>query len=116
MWPRVAELLIACWLVASTFVFGHINGPQAFWISDYVSAGAIALCASLSFTDWARRMHLVELLVAVWLLVFGFLASSEPLPSLQNDILTALVLMMFAIIPNEANSPPRSWREFSSKQ
>jgi hypothetical protein len=113
MWPRVAELLIACWLAASPFVFGHIEGQGAFWLSDLVCAGAIAICALLSFSERARRLHLVELAVAGWLLVFGYLASAEPLPRLQNNILVALVLIMFAIIPSEANLPPRSWREFS---
>lgn len=114
MWPRIVELLIACWLVASPFVFGHIKGPPAFWVSDFACGGAIAALALLSFSERGRWLHLVELAIAGWLMGFGFLASADPLPCLQNNILTASVLMMFAIIPCEANVPPRAWREFSA--
>ena len=58
-------------------------------------------------------MHVAELAVAGWLLGFGYLASALALPSLQNDILVAYVLMMFAIIPCDANRPPQGWRELS---
>jgi hypothetical protein len=112
MWPRVVELLIACWLVASPFVFGHIDGPTRFWASDFAAATGIAVLAMGSFSKRGRQLHLFELLVAAWLLGFGYLAAAEPLPSLQNNILTALVLMMLAIIPGPANQPPRAWREF----
>jgi SPW repeat len=114
MWPRVIEILIACWLAASPFVFGHFEQSRSLWLNDFICAVLIAACALLSFSKRWRRMHLVELMVAAWLLGFGYLASSEPLPDLQNNILVALVVMMIAIIPSEANQPPRAWREFST--
>jgi hypothetical protein len=112
MWPRFAELVIAAWLAASPWVFGHVDGPSLLRASDWICAAAIAACAAASFTQRARRAHLAELLVAAWLLGFGYLASSAALPALQNNILVAMVLIMFAIVPNEANRPPRAWREF----
>ena len=112
MWPRMVEILIAIWLAASPFVLGHIDEHPALSISDIACGVIIAASAVISFSEHWRRMHLGELAVAAWLLGFGYLGSSEPLPGLQNDILVALVLMMFAIIPSEANRPPRSWRTF----
>jgi hypothetical protein len=111
MWPRASELVLAGWLAASPFVLGHIDGPPMLRLSDWISAAAIAVCALASLTERWRRLHLAELLVAAWLLGFGYLASPEALPALQNNILVAMVLAMLAIIPGEANQPPRAWRE-----
>jgi hypothetical protein len=115
MWPRVLELLIACWLAASPFVFGHFDESRSLWLNDVICAGILAACALLSLSTKWRRLHLAELPVAAWLLSFGYAASKEPLPALQNNILVALVIMMVAIIPSEANQPPRGWRELSNK-
>jgi hypothetical protein len=116
MWPRIAELVIAAWLAASPFVLPQ-DEPHALgglpWLSDVVCAALIATCALLSFTRSLAWLHLGELPIAAWLLGYGFLASPATLPVLQNDILMALVLPMFAIIPNRATLPPRSWREFN---
>ena len=111
-WPRIVELIVAGWLAASPFILGHVSGPWQLWVNDLVCAGLIALFAGLSFTHRLRRMYLAELAVVAWLLGFGFFAADEPLPSLQNDILVAFVLAMFAIIPSDANEPPPGWREF----
>lgn len=47
----------------------------------------------------------------------GRLDSPHPTPpALQNDIIVGWLLLMFAIIPNEANIPPRSWRKFSRER
>jgi hypothetical protein len=115
MWPRYVELLIAAWLAASPWVFGRGAEPAGLphWLSDVVCAALIAACALLSLTRRWEWPHFAELAVAGWLLGYGFLASSEPLPVLQNDIMAALVLPLFAIIPNEATLPPRVWREFA---
>ena len=110
MWPRVTEALIGCWLAASPFLFGHIADERRLWVNDFACAATIWICAGLSFWRPLQRLHLVQILIAIWLLGFGYLASSEPLPALQNDILVAFVLMMFAVIPSEANRPPLSWR------
>lgn len=116
MWPRMAELAIAAWLAASPLVLApgqHAAAGDMPWLSDAVCAALIAMCALLSFTRPLAWLHLGELAVVAWLLGYGFLASPEPLPALQNDILVAMVLPMFAIIPNRATLPPHSWREFN---
>jgi hypothetical protein len=113
MWPRLCELLLAAWLAASPFVLGHWPADRTLWLNDLVCAGLIAACALLSLNARWRYAHLGELLVALWLLGFGYAARPEPLPALQNDILVALVLAMFAVIPTQSNDPPESWRGFS---
>jgi hypothetical protein len=114
MWPRIAEVLIACWLAAAPFVFGRaghgVEGAVP-WLSDVVCAGLIAACALVSLARPRSRLHLAELAVAAWLVAYGFFASATPYPALQNDILVGLVLPMFAIIPNQATLPPAAWRE-----
>jgi hypothetical protein len=35
---------------------------------------------------------------------------------LQNDLLTGLLLLMLAIVPNEASLPPQAWREFYAEK
>ena len=111
MWPRILELVLAAWLVMSPFVFGHYPTERDLWFNDFACAGVIAACALLSFRPATRRAHLVELAVAVWLLAMGYFARSEALPALQNNILVAFVLVMVAVIPNDANRSPAQWRE-----
>jgi hypothetical protein len=56
---------------------------------------------------------LLLLPVGAWLIAFGRFQQSPPLPpALQNDLVVGLLLLMFAIIPNEASLPPRAWRRF----
>jgi len=111
MWPRLLELVLAAWLVMSPFVFGHFPTERDLWLNDFACAGVIAACALLSLRPATRRAHLVELVVALWLIGMGYLARSEALPALQNDILVAFVLLMVAVIPNDASRPPAGWRE-----
>lgn len=116
MWPRYVELLIAAWLAASPFILGRGQPSESglHWLSDVVCALLIAACAGLSFTRRWQWLHFGEIAIAAWLVGYGFLAAAKPLPTLQNDILIGLVLPMFAIIPNEATLPPRSWREYAA--
>jgi hypothetical protein len=36
-------------------------------------------------------------------------------PTEQNHILVGLLLVLFAIIPNEASQPPKAWEEFEER-
>ena len=110
MWARIAEILLGGWLAASPWLF-YRGADIRFWANDIACGAIIIGCAILSLVMPWRRIHLAELLVALWMLMFGFLAAPEPLLGLQNNILVALVLMMFAIVPTEATLPPRSWRQ-----
>ena len=110
MWPRVIEVMLGLWLVVSPFIFGHAADDRPLWINDLACGFGIAALALLSFSRPLRYSHLAIAVVALWLIVFGFLASYPAPPASQNHILLGLVLLMFAIIPNEANLPPEPWR------
>jgi hypothetical protein len=64
-----------------------------------------------SFAQRYRYAHFATALVALWLIGFGYLTAVDPAPAAQqNDFAIGLLLLMFAIIPNEATLPPPSWR------
>jgi hypothetical protein len=117
MWSRVIELMLGCWLALSPFIFRHGSVEKAFWWNDLLSALAVILLALASFWFPLRYAHLGIVIVAFWLIGFGFSVSPYPAPpALQNDIAVGLLLLMFAIIPNEATRPPRPWRDFLAKE
>jgi hypothetical protein len=95
------------WLIASHFLFS-LTG----W-DDLVLGFFVILFAALSFFDRLNKMHLFQILPAGWLL---YLSYSYPTPWLpffmQNYILTAISILMFAIIPSNASEHPRPWKSF----
>lgn len=113
MWARIIEMIGACWLVLSQFIFQYPPQQTYFWINDLICGVLIALCALLSFSKKWERAHLCILLVAFWLVGCGFSTYPE-LASVaeQNSLLVGLVLMMLAIIPSHSHRSPRAWRKF----
>ena len=111
MWPRMVEILIGSWLVACPAVLASTDW-RGWQINDLVCGCIVILLGCLSFLSATRRAHLAEILVGAWMLWFAYVSSPYPAPAAaQNDVLVALFLMNFAVIPNQANLPPRSWRE-----
>lgn len=111
MWGRVVEIMMSVWLAFSPFIFGHYPGDQPLWMSDLFCAGAIRLFSCVSFYTPLRRTHVSNLLVAGWLVGFGYVQGGYPAEAgYQNDIFTGLTLLLMAIIPNHANQPPRDWQ------
>lgn len=111
MWARTVEVMLGLWLAASPFVFRH--GPDAarLWWSDMGSASLVASFSLLSFWGPARRAHLLNLPVALWLAGSGYFGPGDPpSPAAQNDLIVGLILLMLAIIPSEATLPPKGWR------
>lgn len=107
MWARISELILGLWLILSHFLF--ITND---W-KDLSSAILILLFASLSYIEKLNKMHLLQVLPAGWLLYIGYSYPTYILPfSIQNYILTALTLLMFAIIPSHASDHPRPWKKF----
>jgi hypothetical protein len=77
---------------------------------------AVIVFALLSFWAPMRFAHIVNLVIGLWLIAFGFWAVPYPTPpALQNDIVVGLLLVMFAIIPNDATRPPRAWRDLLTR-
>lgn len=110
MWSRVVEIMLACWLLVSPFVFQHSSQETMLWVSDFACAVAVATLAMLSYWPPTRHAHLVTVLVALWLILFGRFAVAAPIPpGYQNEMVVGLLLLMFAIVPNHAARMPLAW-------
>lgn len=109
MWARVVEVMLGCWLAVSPFVFRHSADDRMLWASDLLSAFVVVVLALVSFWSPMRFAHLAIVVVGFWLIALGFLAPYPTAPAFQNDIVVGLLLLIFAIVPNEANQPPTPW-------
>ena len=104
-------MLFAVWLLISRFIFSY--GELSLNISDFLIPALILIFACLSFIDKLNKMHVLQVFPAFWLLAISFTYPTPWLPfGLQNHILSALFLFMFAIIPSRAFDPPRPWKRF----
>lgn len=110
MWGRVIEIITAVWLALSPFIFRAQDAAGLVWF-DCSVATAIAVLAALSYWPALQHAHLITLVVAVGLTLYGRLAELPPPPEQQNHIVIGLFLLMIAVIPSEASQPPRQWRE-----
>ena len=114
MWARVIEVALGCWLAISPFIFRHAAEERTLWFNDFLSGTAVIIFALFSFWRPLQFAHLANGVVGLWLIAFGFWAVPYPTPpALQNDIVAGLLLLIFAIVPNQASLPTRSWREFT---
>jgi peptidoglycan/LPS O-acetylase OafA/YrhL len=112
MWARAIEFMLGLWVVISPFVFLREPGSLSIQATAFSCGLLICLFSAMSFWSRTRRAHLLELLVAAWLVGYGYLAGGYPsAPVFQSFMLTGLTLVLFAIIPPEANAPPRKWRQ-----
>ena len=113
MWPRLMEMGIGAWLIASAWLLPQNADTRAFQINDWICGSAIIALAGLSFWPALRRAHLIEIGVGLWMLGFAYFTSPSPAPpAVQSEILAALFLLNFAIIPSKALDPPQAWRDF----
>jgi hypothetical protein len=112
MWSRVVEVMLGVWLLLSPFIFRHPTGEVAWWANDFACAALAITFGCLSFWEPTRRAHLATAALALWLIGFGYFSEPHPSPpAMQNDVFLGLLLLMFAIIPNDASLPPEGWRE-----
>ena len=116
MWPRIAEIALGSWLIASLLVLEPGSIPTAWKLNNLACGVAVIALAALSFWQPFSRAHLAEIAVVLWLIGAAFAWPESPSPSVQNAILVGLTLLNFAIIPSPASLPPRSWREFYKTQ
>jgi hypothetical protein len=113
MWARVIEVTLGCWLAMSPFIFRHSAEDRVLWFNDLFASIVVIMLALVSFWSPLRFAHVANLGIALWLIGFGFWASTYPAPpALQNNIVVGMLLLMFAIVPNKATRPPRPWRDF----
>lgn len=115
MWARVVEFMLGCWLAISPFIFAHEHDQIVLWATDWIAAALVIACALLSYWHPTRHAHVLTALVACGLVLIGRFSSTEsPSPAQQNEIVIGLVLVMFAIVPNQAFWPPAPWRGTNS--
>lgn len=111
MWARISEIVLGVWLIGSHFIFAMSDWRGAF-------AGLLTIIfAALSYVESLNKVHLLQVLPAGLLLYVGYTYPTPFLPfSLQNYILTALSILMFAVIPSHASDHPRPWKDFLRKR
>lgn len=114
MWSRVVEVMLGCWLLMSPFIFSHSASRPMLWATDFGAGTAVIVCALLSFWRPTRYAHLLTLLTASGLVAAAYLSGfgTAP-PAAQNQAVLGWLLLMFAVIPNEATQPPPCHRSAS---
>lgn len=111
MWSRVVEVMLGCWLLISPFVFAHQPEDVGLWANDLACGSAIIVFGLFSWWRPTRHAHLLSVAVAGWLVAFAYREGlGGASPAAQNHMVLGLLLLMFAIIPNDAAQPPREWR------
>lgn len=111
MWARISEIVLGLWLIFSYFLFSYAS-----WAGP-VSGCAMIFFALLSYKDTLNKMHLFQTLPAGLLLYQAYFYPTHLLPmGLQNYIVTALLLLMFTIVPSHASDHPNPWKEFLDRQ
>ncbi|GAA4467954.1 SPW repeat domain-containing protein [Novipirellula rosea] len=110
MWGRVIEIMTAVWLSLSPFIFRSQAQPGVIWF-DSITALVIAVLAGLSYWRPTQHAHVLILVIAMGLSLYGRFVDPPPSPWQQNHIAVGLFLLMIALIPNDASQPPSAWLE-----
>lgn len=111
MWARVVEFMLGCWLLCSPFIFRADHRAGVDSLIDFGLGGLVIFLAALAFWKPTGYAHLVTLVVSLFMvLVPRFTLSPEIPPAGQNYMLVGLLLMMFAMVPNQAFATPRAWQ------
>ena len=115
MWPRVSELLIGVWLMLAPVVFAATESIASFAGRDVAAGAVVVMMSLLSFWSRTASAHVGTGLLAVVLGLGAYFGFPRPgPPAAQNEIAVACVLLLLAIIPNQASRPPEPWRTRSS--
>jgi hypothetical protein len=104
-------MALGAWLAAGSFL---LPGPHEArrLIAGLIAGSAIVACSALSFRAACNKLHLVNIVVAICLAGFLLLTASRPASAdVQNQLLTAFLLINFAVIPNELVRQTSSTRE-----
>ena len=118
MWSRVVEVMLGCWLLMSPFLFAHPADSTALWVNDLACGTAVMLFGLFSYWHPTRHAHLLSMVVAGWLIAFAYWHGfGRATAAAQNHLILGLLLLMFAVIPNDASRPAADWVEdLSGKQ
>lgn len=117
MWPRVIEIGMGAWLMASPWIFGHADSSSSFYWKDLVCGGLVILFAVLSWWKPTAAAHYFTGGVAAWLGVHTWYFVERPgPPAAQNEITMAVFLITMFLLPNNASDPPATWRDEIARQ
>ena len=116
MWGRLLQLLVACWIAGSPMILGDRNDGRFAGLHFLACGAAVAFFAALSFHPRCRYAHLGTVVPAAWMLVVAYFVVPYPLPVLhQSAIVAALLLLVLALVPTHASTPPPSWVAFNAR-
>jgi hypothetical protein len=113
MWARYFDFSIAAWLLISHSIFSYPDEITHLLANDLICALLIAAFTALSWVEKLEKIHLCSVVVAFWLVSYGYYF---PEPTLQNHMVIGLTLMMTALVPTHASEPPRGWRRFFAER
>jgi hypothetical protein len=117
MWARVVECMLAIWLALSPFIFHYPAQETFLWANDFICAFLIMLFALLPFWHPLRKIHLLILGVAFWLIAVGYRDFPEfSQPPQENGTVIGLLLLMLAIVPSHSHHLPHHWQKFIEKK
>ena len=112
MWARIVEVMLALFLILSTFIFPY---EKPLWIFDLIVGTWIVFFALLSYNYSLRKIHLLNLLASFALVIFAGIQPSPPPAPYQSYMVLGILILMTAIIPSKASDPPIPWSEFYKK-
>lgn len=108
-WPRVVEAGLAICFALSPWV---LNAPVLLKWIDTLAAIAIVVVVIISAKNPSRLFNLWHAPVGAFLCLFPLLYSRDVHPAqAQAELLSGLLLLMFAVIPSRAMEVPLAWRE-----
>lgn len=116
MWPRIVEILLGFWLVVSPFIFRSAETGIRGTVNDLICGAVVIVLSLASFSGRFMRAHFLIVLVAGWIVIYGYIAGHPAPPAGQNLIVTGLLLAMFAIIPVRIGEIPVSWQRHYAEQ
>jgi hypothetical protein len=107
--------MLGVWLALSPFFLGVGAYDRPALIYTFACAFLVVLASCLSYWEPAHLARVLTLGVGAWLAADAYAGAAYPAePAAQNAFLVGLLLILFAIVPNEASRPPRTWRAYSA--
>jgi hypothetical protein len=108
-------MLLGLWLLVAPWILEY-EASAVFVSFNIAAATGILVLDVLSITLYKRYAFLAVLGIAIGLLAHAYCAMPPQASGTQNNIIVALLLLMFGILPTEATLPPPSWRQSYEKQ
>lgn len=111
MWARVMEFAFGCWMLCSPFIFRGEHRGELFSLWDFACGALIISFALLSYYERTRYAHVGTLVLSLaMILVPRVMLAPEVPPAGENFMMIGLLLLMFAMVPNQASRPSRAWQ------